>query len=45
MKTYKIFILGVVTGIIIATVGFHGVLSILDKGVDYVRARSSELAK
>jgi hypothetical protein len=40
----KTFFFGFITGIVVATVGFSGVLRIADKGVDYVRLRSAELA-
>ena len=41
----KIFFIGFIAGIVVATVGISGVLRIADKGVDYVRNRSAELAK
>ena len=41
----KSFIVGVVVGIIIATVGFGGVAQILDHGVAKVKTTSQELAK
>ena len=40
----KSFIVGVVIGIIIATVGFGGVAQILDHGVAKVKTTSQELA-
>ena len=39
------FVIGVVVGIVIATVGFSGVTRILDKGVDTVKSHSQELAQ
>ena len=41
----KSFIVGVVVGIIISTVGFGGIAKMLDKGVDTVKTQSQELAK
>jgi len=41
----RVFLAGLITGIVIATVGASGILRIVDKGVDYVRTHSSELAK
>lgn len=43
--TTRVFLAGLITGIVIASVGTSGVLRILDKGVEYVRTHSSELAK
>jgi predicted small secreted protein len=40
----KSFIVGVVVGIIISTVGFSGVAQILDHGVTKVKTTSQELA-
>lgn len=40
----KSFIVGVVVGIIISTVGFSGVAQILDHGVNKVKTTSQELA-
>lgn len=42
MRTY---ILGVVTGIVICTVGFSGIARILDNGVAKVQEVSKEAAK
>ena len=39
------FVIGVVVGIVIATVGFSGVTRILDKGIDTVKSHSQELAE
>jgi hypothetical protein len=36
----KVFLVGVVVGIVIATVGFSGVFRALDKGVDTVKETS-----
>jgi hypothetical protein len=41
----KTFILGVVFGLILATVGFGGIARMLDKGVETVKTQSQELAK
>ena len=41
----KSFIVGVVIGIILATVGFGGVAQILDHGVSKVKTTSQELAQ
>ncbi len=41
----KSFILGVVVGIIISTVGVGGIAQILDHGVSKVKTTSQELAK
>jgi hypothetical protein len=38
-------IIGIVIGIIIATVGLGGVARVLDKGVDMVKNQSKELTK
>ena len=40
----KTFIIGVIVGLVIATVGFGGVARMLDKGVDKVKTTSQELA-
>lgn len=39
------FLIGVVVGIVLATVGFSGVTRMLDKGVDTVKSQSQELAQ
>ena len=41
----KTFIMGVVFGLILATVGFSGIAKILDRGVETVKTQSQELAK
>ena len=41
----KMFVLGTVFGLVLATVGFSGMARMLDKGVDTVKAQSQELAK
>jgi hypothetical protein len=41
----KSFIVGVVVGIIISTVGVGGVAQILDHGVDKVNTTTQELAR
>ena len=39
------FIIGVLVGIAIASVGFSGVANILDRGVDAVKTQTQELNK
>ncbi len=39
------FLVGVVVGIVIASVGLSGVARMLDKGVDTVKSHSQELAQ
>tara|TARA_B110000503_G_C6895681_1_gene308640 strand:+ start:99 stop:227 length:129 start_codon:yes stop_codon:yes gene_type:complete len=41
----KMFILGSVFGLILATVGFGGIASMLDKGVETVKSTSQSLAE
>ena len=41
----KAFIIGVVFGLVLATVGFSGMARIMDKGVDTVKTQSQEMAK
>jgi hypothetical protein len=41
----KMFIIGTVFGLILATVGFSGIANILDKGVQTVKTQSQDLAK
>lgn len=41
----KMFIIGTVFGLILATVGFGGIAKMLDKGVETVKSQSTELAK
>ena len=41
----KLFLAGLLTGIVLATVGFSGVFKVLDKGVDTVKEHSHNLAK
>jgi hypothetical protein len=41
----KMFIVGVIFGLILATVGFSGIARMLDRGVDTVKTQSQELAK
>ena len=41
----KMFIIGTVFGLILATVGFSGIAKIMDKGVETVKTQSQELAK
>jgi hypothetical protein len=39
------FILGIIVGIVIASVGFSGVAKILDRGVEAVKTQTQELSK
>lgn len=41
----KMFIIGTVFGLILATVGFGGIARMLDKGVDTVKEKSMEIAQ
>ena len=41
----KMFILGTVFGLVLATVGFSGIAKMLDRGVDTVKHQSTELAR
>lgn len=41
----KMFVLGFVAGLVVATVGFSGVARILDQGVETIKSTSQELAK
>ena len=41
----KMFIVGTVFGLILATVGFGGIAKMLDKGVETVKTQSQELAR
>ena len=41
----KMFVLGAIFGLVLATVGFGGVARMLDKGIDTVKTQSQELAK
>lgn len=41
----KMFIVGVIFGLILATVGFGGIARMLDRGVETVKTQSQELAK
>lgn len=45
MTRLNVFILGVITGIIISTVGVSGIFRIVDHGVDKVKTHSTDLAK
>lgn len=42
MKTY---IAGVITGIIVATVGVSGIFKIIDKSIDIIKTTSHEISK
>ena len=39
------FVIGIIFGLVLATVGFSGIAKMLDKGVDTVKTHSQELAK
>ena len=41
----KMFVLGFVFGLILATVGCSGIARIMDKGIETVKTQSQELAK
>jgi hypothetical protein len=41
----KMFIIGTVFGLVLATVGFSGIARMLDRGVDTVKTHSQEMAK
>lgn len=41
----KNFVIGVIFGLVLATVGFSGIARIVDKGVDTLKTQSQELAK
>lgn len=41
----KMFIIGTVFGLVLATVGFSGIARMLDKGVDTVKEKSAEIAR
>lgn len=45
MSAVKTFIAGVVTGIVIASVGLTGIGKIVDKGVNKIKHHSVELAQ
>ena len=41
----KKFLVGVVVGIVLATVGFTGVFRVLDRGVDTVKEQTYKLSR
>lgn len=41
----KTFIIGVIVGVIISTVGFSGIFKMLDNSVDAVKIHSKQLSK
>ena len=41
----KMFVIGTVFGLVLATVGFSGIARIMDRGIDTVKTQSQELAK
>jgi hypothetical protein len=41
----KMFVIGTIFGLILATVGFSGIARMIDKGVDSVKTQSQEMAK
>ena len=45
MKDFKIFAAGVLTGIILASVGSTGILRIADKGIEKVKEHSIEFSR
>lgn len=44
-KTMRNFVLGIIFGIVVATVGFSGIARLLDRGVDTVKTQTQDLAK
>lgn len=45
MGTFKVFVTGVIFGIVLSTVGFSGIAKILDKGVETIKSNSQEYSK
>lgn len=41
----KIFLAGLLTGIVLATIGLSGIFKVLDKGVETVKETSTKLSK
>ena len=41
----KMFVIGTIFGLILATVGFSGIARMLDKGVDTIKTQSQEIAR
>ena len=41
----KVFIAGVIVGVIISTIGFSGIFKMLDNGVESVKVHSKQLSK
>jgi hypothetical protein len=41
----KMFIVGTVFGLVLATVGFSGIARMLDRGVDTIKSTSQELSQ
>jgi hypothetical protein len=41
----KVFIIGVIVGVIISTVGFTGIFKMLDNSVESVKVHSKQLSK
>lgn len=39
------FLIGIIVGIVIATAGFSGMATILDRGIDAVKTQTQELSK
>lgn len=39
------FVLGVIFGIIVSTIGFAGLAAVFDKGVVYIKENAKELSK
>ncbi len=39
------FIIGIIVGIVIATVGFSGVARMMDRGVDAVKNQAQEISR
>jgi hypothetical protein len=41
----KMFIFGMLFGIVITTIGFGGIVRVVDKGIETIKTQSVELAK
>jgi hypothetical protein len=39
------FVIGIIFGLVLATVGFSGIARMLDKGVDTIKTQSQEIAR
>jgi hypothetical protein len=41
----KSFIFGFILGIIVTTIGINGMVRVVDKGIEFIKTESTELAK